>query len=397
MTGRQIPAALAAIVLATTFVPRAAVGAGDPIEIPVIVSQTGALAFVGTEEAQALHAMEPAINAAGGIAGRPLAFVIQDDQSSPQVAVQLANALLAKKARIILGTTSVGACTAIAPLIKQDAVLYGFTPAFHPAAGSYGFSAGVSTADAMTFIIGYLRKRGIQSIATISSNDANGQDAERTLRDALALPANAAIKLVADEYFNPADLTVAAQLEAIKRSNAQALVTFSSGAPFGTILRGVNDAGLSIPVLTSPASLNATVIRQFARYIPKELLIPAAPSDAPDVVQPGALKSQIVRYLAAMKTAGLVPDHTYASVWDPALIVVEALRKYGPEATAAQIHDYIASLRWIGANGEYDFPAVGQRGLNTRLSVMMRYDAAREVFVPASGLGGAQVKNAPRS
>jgi branched-chain amino acid transport system substrate-binding protein len=396
MTGRNIARALAAIVLATAFVPRTA-AANDPIEIPVIVSLTGTLAFVGAEEAQALHAMEPAINASGGIGGRPVAFVIQDDQSSPQVAVQLANALLAKKARVILGTTSVGACAAIAPLIKQDAVLYGFTPAFHPAPGSYGFSAGVSTADAMTFIVDYLRKRGIRSIATISSNDANGQDAERTMRDALAMPVNAAIKLVADEYFNPTDLTVAAQVETIKRSNAQALVTFSSGAPFGTILRGVNDAGLGIPILTSPASLNATVMRQFARYIPKELLIPAAPSDAPDVVPPGALKSQIARYLAAMRSGGLTPDHTYASVWDPALIVVDALRKYGPDATAAQIHDYIATLHWIGANGEYDFTAVGQRGLNTRLSVMMRYDAVRDAFVPASRLGGTPAKIVPQS
>jgi branched-chain amino acid transport system substrate-binding protein len=226
MTGRTIARALTAIVLATALAPRADAAATGPVEIPVIVSLTGTLAFVGSEEAQALHAMEPAINAAGGIGGRPVAFVVQDDQSSPQVAVQLANALLAKKAQVILGTTSGGACAAIAPLIKQDAVLYAFTPAFHPAPGSYGFSAGVSTADAMTFIVGYLRKRGVRSIATISSNDANGQDAERTLRDALALPANAAIKLVADEYFNPADLTVAAQIEAVKRSNAQALVTF---------------------------------------------------------------------------------------------------------------------------------------------------------------------------
>jgi branched-chain amino acid transport system substrate-binding protein len=382
---RRLTTALVALILLTIPYPGAA---ADPVQIDVIMSLTGPIAFIGKEEQQSIQVMEGMLNAAGGIGGRPIKFAIQDDQSSPQVAVQLTTQLLAKKARLILGPSAVANCSAVAPLIKDDAVMYCWTPGFHPQKGSYAFSAGVSTADAMAFIVRYLRGRGIQKLGMIAGSDANGQDSEQSLANALALPENREMKVVADERFNPADLTVAAQMERIKGSGAQALITFSSGTPFGTVLRGFNDAGLQIPVLTSPASLNVTVMHQFARFLPKDLLIAGVPSDAPDVVPSGPLKTQIAQYLTTFKNAGVTPDHSLASVWDPVLIVVNALKKYGVDAAPAQIHDYIENLRWIGANGEYDFRDGSQRGLTTKLSVMVRWDADKDAFVAVSRPGG---------
>jgi hypothetical protein len=63
--------------------------AADPYKIDVVTSLTGGASFLGKGEQQSLQLLEKSVNKAGGINGRPLELVFYDDQSSPQVAVQL--------------------------------------------------------------------------------------------------------------------------------------------------------------------------------------------------------------------------------------------------------------------------------------------------------------------
>ena len=69
-------------------------------EINVILPLTGGGAFLGKAEQQALLQFEKAANADGGIHGQPLKFTFHDDQSSPQVAVHLANQVKIGRAHV---------------------------------------------------------------------------------------------------------------------------------------------------------------------------------------------------------------------------------------------------------------------------------------------------------
>lgn len=69
----------------------------EPVEIPVILSLTGNGSFIGQGELIGLKGVEAETNKTGGIDGRPLKFAVFDDQSNPQVAVQLFNAAMVKK------------------------------------------------------------------------------------------------------------------------------------------------------------------------------------------------------------------------------------------------------------------------------------------------------------
>ena len=80
--------------------------AADPYEIPVILSLTGLYAFIGKGSQVGLEGVEQVANAAGGVNGRQIKFVFQDDGSSPQTSLQLANALTAKGTPFILGPSS---------------------------------------------------------------------------------------------------------------------------------------------------------------------------------------------------------------------------------------------------------------------------------------------------
>jgi branched-chain amino acid transport system substrate-binding protein len=85
----------AALVLAAVLVfVLAAYGAPSsctPYEINAILPLTDGAAFLGQAEDQMLQTLERFVNSKAGIQERPIHIVIQDDQTSPQLEVQLAN------------------------------------------------------------------------------------------------------------------------------------------------------------------------------------------------------------------------------------------------------------------------------------------------------------------
>src|SRR5580704_3338115 len=91
--------------------------AADPYRINVIVPLTGGASFLGKGEQQALQLLQAVTNKDGGLDGRPLEFVFHDDQSTPQTTVQIANSLLPDKPSVMLGSSIVAMCNAIAPLV----------------------------------------------------------------------------------------------------------------------------------------------------------------------------------------------------------------------------------------------------------------------------------------
>ena len=114
---------VAALLQCVTFA-----SAADTQDINVILPLTGGGAFLGKAEQQALQQYEKVVNSTGGIHGKPLKFVFHDDQSSPQVAVQLANQVKATNPPVILGSALVALCNAMAPLMKEGPLLYCFSP-----------------------------------------------------------------------------------------------------------------------------------------------------------------------------------------------------------------------------------------------------------------------------
>jgi len=382
---------LLALVFALAFAQTQTVArAADPYEINVIIPLTGIGAFLGTNEATALTLVEKNVNAAGGIHGRPIHFNVQDDQSNPQVAVQLLNGVIAKHVPMLLGSTLAAMCGAMLPLVKDGPVDYCFSSAIYPPKGSYMFSGNISTKDLLAVNLRYFRERGWKKIALITTTDASGQDGDRNADALLALPENTGVSLTAHEHFNPGDVSVNAQMSRIKASGAQALIVYAAGTPLGTVLHGALDVGLAIPMSTTTANLSYNEMKQFSSVMPKELYFTGPPGVALDAIPNGPLKNAVRTFVNSTRAAGLHPDIGLLAAWDPALIMVAALNKLGLDATSAQIEDYIQNLHgWAGAYGIYDFRDGSQRGLAVNNGIVVRWDPAKDYWVAVSKFGGA--------
>jgi branched-chain amino acid transport system substrate-binding protein len=280
----------------------------------------------------------------------------------------------------------------MAAVVKDGGpVQYCFSPGIHPDRSTYTFSSSVSTKDLALIMVRYFHKKGWNRIAVMTSTDATGQDAERNFDAAFAAPENRGTQLVTKEHFNPSDVTVAAQLQRVKTANPQVLVAWTTGTPFGTVLRDIAGAGLDIPIGGGNGNIIYAQMKQYTKFLPKELYFAGVQyfRDPKDIR--GPLRAPIEQFDKAIAPAR--PDLGQGLGFDATMIVVDALRHLGTSASAAQIRDYIDGLHgYVGTHGVYDFRAGDHRGLGVGNAVMVQYDAGRELFVPVSKPGGDPVR-----
>ena len=369
-------------------------GAQTPYEIHVMLALTGGGAFLGQAEQKSLQLAEKVVNSTGGIQGTPVKFTFHDDQTSPQVAVQVANEVLATKPQVLLGSSIVATCSAIGPLMQNGPVEYCFSPGIHPAAGSYIFTASVSTHDLAIALVRYFRLKGWKRIAIMTSTDASGQDAENNLKQVVEMPENknGGVTIVENAHFNTSDVSVTAQIERVKAANPQAMIAWSTGAPVATVFRGIQQAGLDIPIGTTDGNMTYAQMNQFAAFLPKRLFIPASEWVAlenPTIKIPAEVQKAQQAYYKVFKDAGLQPEVSSELAWEPAMIVIDALRKLGTKATAQQIRDHITHLKgFAGVNGIYDFTKTVQRGLDIENAVVTTWNPQSKLWEPVSKLTG---------
>ena len=399
MTNRRCCSSIIAVALAACLAVCGATTAraatpGEPFELPVILSLTGTAAFVGKEETNSLNIIAQTVNAHGGVRGRTLRFKIEDDQSSPQVGVQLVNALVAAHAPVILGPTFTAVCAAAAPIVKDNGpVMYCYTPGIHPAPGSYVFSAMISSHDAALAMARYIRERGWKHVAFIASTDASGQDFERGFDAALSLPENRALTVLTREHFSTSDLSVTAQVARMKGTNPDAVVTWTTGTGFGTVLHAIHDVGLDVPVLGSNGNMIPSQLAQYHDFMPKTLLFPGVRGLDRNGTAAGPVRDKQRVYFDAMaKQHGDISFSSQAG-WDSTLVVIDALQKLGLNANAMQIRDWIRGQHgWVGMEGVYDFSDAEQRGINYLSCVIDQFNAGTGLFTAVSAPGGAPKK-----
>ena len=360
-------------------------------DIHVVIPTSGGGAFAGKGQQDVLGALTEVVNKAGGVNGQNIKFVYHDDQTSPQVAVQLINEILPLKPKVVMGSSLVAMCRAMTALMKNGPVHFCLSPGLHPAPGGFAFSSASSSTDQVAATINYFRENGVAKIAALQTTDASGQDGDDAIKAAMAKPENAGLKMVAYEHFNPTDINVSAQMERIRQSGAQALVSWSTGSPVATVFKGMIQAGLDIPV--APTSGNQTVAQmtQWADFLPKQLVLPSGLWPAHDGVfklDPRVEQAQKEMY-AALAARNVLPDNAVSTSWDAGLIVVAGLNKIGADGTPTQLRDFIANLQnFPGIGGVYDFKKYPERGLGTDAAIVTRWDAAKKAFVWVSGPNG---------
>ena len=129
------------------------------------------------------------------------------------------------------------------------------------------------------------------TVRWVGAQDASCRDAERQIIDAIALPENRGMQVVASEHFNPTDLSVAAQVARIKAAAPQGVFVCASGTVFGTVVHGLHDGGLDVPTAASSSNMNVEQLHGYADLLPHELYFGGPRGIVEDtLLRPGPVK-----------------------------------------------------------------------------------------------------------
>jgi branched-chain amino acid transport system substrate-binding protein len=365
---------------------------GEPYEINAVLPLTGSGAFLGQGFVQALRLVEKQTNATGGIHGRPLKIVIQDDTSSPQIDVQLMTPLIAKHVPVVIDGGPVAMCRAVMPLVANGPVMYCLSPALYPPAGGYAFSTSGSSEDETRALVNFMRSKHWQRVGIITPTDATGQEFERVIHTLMALPENRDLQIVSFEHFAPTDISIAAQMSKIKDSKPDVVMAWGTGTATATEYRALKDAALDVPVVGANGNQSYTAMDQWASILPRQYYQYAMKWPLYSELRPGPVKSAMATMYKAYASENGKPDIGASGAWDPISIIVAELRALPDPVNATQLRDALLQLHgYAGINGFYDFRVGNQRGLGLKDCIVVRWNAATKTFDPVSGSGGNPV------
>lgn len=389
---KKLIAVLALAALAGSGMPASAQSA--PYTFEVILPLTGQAAFSGQAESQSLAAYEKYVNANGGVRGVPIHFDIHDDQTSPQVALQLANADIAQHVPVIFGSAVVATCASIgATVAATGPVQFCLSPGYSPTKDSFAFATGTTILALTRTILLYAKLRGFHRVAFIGSTDATGIASAEVNAQLFKEPGLSGLEEVADERVSTGDVTADAQMAKIKAARPDVVWTSTSGTVFATVMHSMSNLGLDIPVLTTTANASAAQLKPLNAFLPHELYFNGVPFQLGDQLRDAELRRQAKMFADAFKGINVDPTPLHALAWDPLLITVAALRQIGPAMTADQLKTYVLGLRkFAGLNGYYNFASGDQHGLDSNAVVIVGWNRDKQEFFPASQTGGVPIK-----
>jgi branched-chain amino acid transport system substrate-binding protein len=120
---RQLLAGAAGVSSLALSWPKMLQAQGAPIKIGIVIPLTGATSQFGATMSAAAKVAVADINGAGGVNGRPIEVLIEDDQSNPEAAVRAARKLIDVDRVVSIGGSYASAVTsAIAPLCYENKI-----------------------------------------------------------------------------------------------------------------------------------------------------------------------------------------------------------------------------------------------------------------------------------
>ncbi len=243
-----------ALLLLFTFQPA---HAAQPINVGFTGDFSGSNASSGMQEAPVVEMMVKEINAAGGINGRPINLVVQDNGSDPARA--LGNAKMFKeqyKCKVIIAnvTSSVGIAVKVWAE-KNKIPVFAVNPQsdklWDKKGKSWLFRAETPASPRVEAILARLKRAGYTKVAFEGSTLAWGTDTLTMFKE--KAPAYG-IKIVSEVLIEPKTKDLSIQAKKLKDSGAQALICAEYDAETAGLARAMSAIGWKPYVIHTSAS-----------------------------------------------------------------------------------------------------------------------------------------------
>lgn len=367
---------LAALALLALARPAAA---AEPIDIGVITSLSGSFATFGAMEVAGYQVAVNEVNAKGGVLGRPLRLLVEDDASNQNAALAAAEKLIGKGVPLILGAYASGITKPLAGYATRSKIVLlnsnSADTAITKPGSPYVFRVGQTTdsfADACFDMMKSLP--GLKTVAILVSNDALGKSTANSAKDRAR---TAGFTVVAEQAYDRGLTDFRPTLNAFKALNPDVVALSSYEEDAATLMRQAKEVNLNPRLFVSVGGTGYAIPQFITGAGDAAEYVTSASPWRPEGKYPGA------RELFERLTVALhgEPSHHAAKAYAGALAAADAIRRAGSTDREA-VRAALEKTNLLTAFGPVSFASQdGYRNQNPAPSLVIQVQDKKFVVV----------------
>jgi branched-chain amino acid transport system substrate-binding protein len=365
-------AALAALVPAA---PRAA----EPIRIGVITSLSGSFATFGAMEVAGYRVAVAEVNARGGVLGRPIELLLEDDASNQNAALAAAEKLIGQGVPLLLGSFASSITKPLAgyatrmkvPFLNSNSADIAITKPGSP----YVFRVGQTTdsfADACFAMMKTLP--GMKTLAILVSNDALGKSTATSVK---AQAAAQGFTVVAEQAYDRGLTDFRPTLNNFRALSPDVLVLSSYEEDAATLMRQAKEVNLTPKLFVSVGATGYAIPQFIAGAGDAAEFVASASPWRPESKYPGAQDL----YARLKAQLGAEPSHHAAKAYGGMIAAADAIVRAGSTDREA-VRGALEKTRLVTAFGPISFTSEGgYRNQNPAPSLVIQIQDRKFVVV----------------
>lgn len=356
---------------------------GEPIVVGAVVSATGAAAPLGEPERATLQMMEKQVNEAGGVLGRPLKIIIEDDQSNPKEAVTATQKLIQQdKVVAIIGSSISPSTLAMKPITAQAKI-----PQLAMAAANAITDEppidwiwrtppkdALAVAKALKYISENLK---VTKIAVLHDENAFGSsgaaEIEKTAKDW-------GLEVVGKESYKTDETDLTTQLNKLKGANPEVLVVWGTNPGPAVAVKNMKQLGWDIPYVGSHGIANKKFI-ELAGDAAEGVVFPAGKLLIPSSITDPQQKAIVDQFVAAYQAAvGQLPPTFAGHAFDALGLLLKAIdtaQSTEPEAIQKALNE---TTGFAGPDGVYNYSPTNHDGLSVDDMIVVKIEGGKWVL-----------------
>ncbi len=260
------------VAVATLFLALTLSGAGlaDTIKLGVAGPHSGDLASYGIPTIKAAELVVKEINAKGGVMGKQVELIVEDDVCKPEVATNTATKLVGEGVNVVLGHICSGATKAALGIYKDSKIVVMSPSATNPAltqSGDYpNFYRTIASDDAQArlevdFVLDILK---VSKIAVLHDKGDYGKGLAEFAKKFIEEDSRAEVVLY--EGITPGAMDYSAIVQKIKRNGAEAVIFGGYHPEASKIVTQMRKKKMGIPFISDDGVKDDTFIKVAGKY-----------------------------------------------------------------------------------------------------------------------------------
>ena len=346
--------------------------AQNTIKIGMITDKVGVAKAYAEPVAAGVTFAVKELNAKGGILGKQIELLVEDDQAKPDVSATVARKLVDAGAVFILSVSLTPATQQAQSVTKESK-----TPHMTPSnsgdtlttqiTNPNFWQTGPLASTQIATLLSYARNKNYKRVALVTENSALGQLTNQFFKAGLE---KSGIQVVSEEVVPGGSTSADPQMQKVRASNADAIFMTGVTVPENSlILRSYRQLGLKMPVLAN-YNLSIPVYSSIA----KGLLDGVVFVDAFDPA-----KAETRRFIESYrKDTGVDPYNLNGYGYDGVMMAADAIKRAG-STDKDKVRDAMQSTKGFagvmgGVGASYGFADGKRTGFDTGGMVVRVYE-----------------------